>query len=135
MANYYATARSNYFAVKDPPAFENWCREHNLNFWTQDSASQLYAIVPDDGDASGWPNTKWNEAKDEWEEFDFFKELSAHLDFDYVAVLEEAGAEARRYISAYAVAVNAKGEVSTVRLDDIYEKAKQMGKIVTDAAY
>ena len=26
MANYYATARSNYFKVKDLEAFREWCR-------------------------------------------------------------------------------------------------------------
>jgi hypothetical protein len=26
MSNYYATARSSYFKVKDPEAFKNWCR-------------------------------------------------------------------------------------------------------------
>jgi len=99
----------------------------------------MNAIVPDDGDASGWPNTNGMKPRTNGRSSISSrsfppKELSTHVNFDYVAVLEEAGVEARCYISAYAVAVNANSEISTIRLDDIYEKAWQMGKIATEAA-
>ena len=54
MANYCATTRSNYFRVKDAAAFEAWCNERNLDFWTKpiDDHGDFYAVSADTGDCA-----------------------------------------------------------------------------------
>ena len=47
----------------------------------------------------------------------------------------EAGAEKLRYISGFAFAFNNKGEEITIRLSDIYERAKDLGTNITAAEY
>jgi molybdopterin biosynthesis enzyme len=58
-----------------------------------------------------------------------------HLHDEDVAVLMEAGAEKLRYVSGWAVAVNSKGDLVEIGLSDIYEKAKHLGKNITQATY
>lgn len=63
MANYYATARSNYFGVKDRQAFKDWADSRNLEWWSQAHLPQdeedddtLFAICPSQDDDCGcWP--------------------------------------------------------------------------------
>jgi hypothetical protein len=62
MANYYATARSNYFAVKDETTFRQWTEFAGLKVLDPDhkdkSADGIrrFAIAPDTGDDAGWPD-------------------------------------------------------------------------------
>jgi len=52
-----------------------------------------------------------------------------------VAIMMEAGAEKCRYINAYALAVNSKGETKEISLDQIYELAQPLGEHITRAEY
>ena len=74
MANYCATTRSNYFRVKDAAAFEAWCNERNLDFWTKpiDDHGDFYAVSADTGDCNGWPSDDF----DADDEFDIADELA-----------------------------------------------------------
>ena len=58
MANYYASARSNYFQVKDSKVFEEWVDSiPGLGIFTkQGDSATLYAIYDNGGDACGWPS-------------------------------------------------------------------------------
>jgi len=47
----------------------------------------------------------------------------------------EVGAEASRYLTGWATAVNSKGDRVDVDLDEIYERAKSLGGDIPDAAY
>jgi len=132
MANYYSTARSNYFRVKDDPAFEAWCRSLSLKFLKDPDGE--YALFGGE-DESGWPSIRPSENEREDEDVDFPGELARHLHDDYVAVLMEAGHEALRYVTGQAIAINSKGETKTISLDEIYEQARGLGQIVTEAAY
>lgn len=116
MANYCATARSNYFRIKDAGAFKKWCQKRRLNSWIKDDR---YAISPDETTETGWPRYDG----DTDDEIDLELELSKHLDPSDIAVLMEIGSEKLRYLTGEAVAVSASGETCRVSLDDIYNHA------------
>lgn len=137
MANYYATARSNYFQVKDLEAFKEWAQERNLRVLQTNSDPNMVGVCPSDSlDDGGWPTCEvHDEETNTITEVDLFKELSKHLKDDHVAVLIEIGNEKLRYLTGYAVAINSDGEAGSVRLDEIYEQAAELGKNVTRAEY
>ena len=118
MANWYGIARSNYFRVKDNAAFLIWVDAYNLDYF-QDKEGR-YAIAASDGE--GWPSSCLSEY-DEYLDLDLPMELAAHLADGEVAILMEVGNEKLRYITGYAVAVNSKGDIISVGLDEIYKKA------------
>jgi len=122
MANYCATTRSNYFRVKDAAAFEAWCNERNLKFWTKmiDELVDFYAVSADTGDCAGWPSYDC----DTDDEFNIADELAPHLDPRDVAILFEIGSEKLRYLTGYATAVHADGRTVCVNIQDIYELAR-----------
>lgn len=137
MANYYASARSNYFAVKDYDKFMAWVNTlPDVGVWKQelssaqdlvDDAPPRFALYDNGFDACGWPTFRWSELEDEHgvplddQDFDILEELAPHLADGEVAVLMEVGAETLRYLTGYAIAVNSKGEKLGISLDDIYE--------------
>jgi hypothetical protein len=136
MANYYATARSNYFRIKDKAAFMDWCVTRHLDWWEKASEPGLYALSP--YSESGWPTYDYNEENDDETEVDLAAELATHLAPSEVAVLMEVGNEKLRYVTGYAVAVNAQGKTVRVHLDDIYDRAAQLmldGATLTEVAY
>jgi hypothetical protein len=135
MANYYATARSNYFAVKDEEAFKEWASKRHLEVWDDGEEPPVFAISPDDPDSGSW---ELNFDLETDEEIDVLQELSEHLDPNYVAILMEAGAEKKRYVSGFAFAVSPKGQVLRIALSDIYDLAQKqfgLGMKVTPAEY
>lgn len=134
MANYYATARSNYFKVKDVAAFEQWCALVGLESITDDTDQKLVGFLDGNPDGGGFPSSRYDD-NDELVEIDLADELAAHLQDGQVAILMEGGAEKHRYIIGWALAVNSKGERKEVSLEDIYEQAAQLGEHVTRAEY
>jgi len=140
MANYYATARSNYFRVKDAQAFEQWCSKRGLDCWTTlyPDIGNRYAIAPNADEETGWPNLDLDEATYEYCEIDFPKELASHLDPRDIAVIVQVGSEKLRYLTGEAVAVHASGKTTRISLDDIYRQAVREfeGDItITEATY
>jgi hypothetical protein len=132
MANYYSSARTNYFRVKDVDAFNAWVKEfENLHGVEVVSKENTFAILFDG--ESGVPNSR--EVDGDYEPLDFMDELSKHLADDEVAILHESGAEKLRYINGFAIAINNKAERRVISLDDIYVHAKELGKNVTLAQY
>lgn len=132
MANFYGTARSNYFKVKDANAFKAWVETvPGLGFWEHEGTFGIYSDCPDSG---CWPSARWDDDEDEY--FDLVAELAEHLADGEVAVLMEAGAEKLRYISGWAVAVHSSGEYVCVSLDDVYKLAvEKFGVRPTEASY
>ncbi len=141
MANYYATARSNYFAVKDETAFREWAARLGLHILEPTHRDKVadgiprYGITPGDGDGSGWPTMRYNEETDDYDDTDVSEQLSAHLANDEVAILMEVGNEKLRYVSGSAVAVNNQGKSVFHNLGTIYQKARRLGKNITLAEY
>lgn len=126
MANWYGSARSNYFRVKDTDAFLRWAERRGLGIFKNEQARDLHAIhAGDTTDSGGWPS--YDLENDE--ELDLVSELAEHLAPGQVAILLEVGAEKLRYLTGQAIAVNAKGRVVEVTLSDIYRKAAHTFRI------
>ena len=95
MSNYYVTARSNYFAVKDVDVFKAWTEQLNLSVQEDDECDpqsktpRRFAIFADNGDENGWPT--YNHETDE--DVNIVQELTPHLADDEVAILMETGGE------------------------------------------
>lgn len=128
MANYYASARSNYFRVKDEAAFKAWCDELNLQWWTRENipghpGETFYAISAESGDCNGWPSSRFDPDTDDHVEMDMESELPDHLDPRDVAVLMEVGSEKLRYLVGTAVAIHATKPPVYLNLASILEKA------------
>lgn len=134
MSDYHATSRSNYFRVKDEPAFKEWARKRFLEVFQNRRNSGLWGIMPDPkkNDFGTWPNYD-PDAPAGQEEFDLVEELSKHLADGCVAILISSGHQKSAYIGGEAVAINSRGETREVRLDNIHDLASQLGWEVTRA--
>lgn len=142
MANYYATARSNYFAVKDETAFREWAGLLGLTILEPDHRDKVADGVPrfgiasgDCDDSGGWPTSLADEKTGDYEDIDVAEQLAAHLADNEVAVLIEVGNESLRYVTGAAVAVNNKVRTVRVNLDSIYAAARKLGPNITRAEY
>ena len=142
MANYYATARSNYFAVTDEKTFREWAAALGLTVLEPTHRDKVangvrrFGIAPGNGDDSGgWPTSIYHEDTDECEDIEVAGQLAVHLADGEVAVLMEVGNEKLRYVAGSAVAVNHKGETTSVDIDDIYQAALVLGPNITRAEY
>lgn len=134
MANYTAYFRSNYFAVKDVAQFQQFCDEFQLEMITKtDAAQTLYGFL-NQGNEGGLPTSRYDEATQDWEDADLLSMLATHLAEDYVAIVMEVGFEKMRYLVGEAHAVNAKGDIISVELDEIYERAASLGQKGTRCA-
>ena len=141
MSNYYATARSNYFAVKDEMTFRQWAEFVGLKVLdptlaaTNADGIPRFAITPDNGDENGWPSHRYNEETGDDNEVDVAAELAAYLKDGEVAVLMEVGSEKLRYLCGYASAVNSSGKTVCMSLEGIYGLARKLGPKITRAEY
>ena len=141
MANYYATARSNYFAVKDAQAFRDWADGLGLTILEPDPKDKAadgivrFGIAPGDDDGGSWPTSLSDAETGYSEDIDVAGQLSAHVADDEVAVLIEVGNEKLRYMTGFAVAVNSHGAFVVVDLETIYEAALTLGSNITRAEY
>jgi len=136
MANWYGTARSNYFRVKDAEVFVQWAKRRGLGVFKTERGADIFAIHGGDSTGDGsWPS--YDMAEDS--EIDLVRELAEHLPKGQVAVLMEIGAEKLRYLTGVAIAVNHKGRVVQLTLSDIYCKAARAFRVaeseITQAAY
>jgi hypothetical protein len=154
MANYEGRFRSGYFAVKDPAAFHAWCERWGVAVITKQPGEHaypdgaegtLYGFLMGDDDDSGvlpYAPIDWDDegadadpAAEVPEPPDFIEDLATQLADGWVAVIEYAGWEKLRYLSAGAIAVNNKGEREEINLGDVCDRAKQLGDFVTEASY
>ncbi|WP_338289184.1 hypothetical protein [Luteolibacter sp. LG18] len=142
MSNYYATARSNYFAVTDETAFRQWAEAAGLKVLTPTAIAKVsqdiprFGITPDeDSDWGGWPTTFLNPDTGNEEDIDVHQQLAAHLAEGEVAVLMEIGSEKLRYLTGTAIAINHQGETVNVDLESIYAAAAHLGWTVTPAEF
>jgi hypothetical protein len=134
---YVATARSNYFAVKDIEAFKNTLNsiaEQGIQVISRVKGGEtIYSLIFYMGEGvpkqTSLPNLEY--AQIHWTSI--FRE---HLKDGWVAVLMETGATRNLdYLSGYATAYNNKGDFKHIDLDYIYEQAKELGDHVTYATY
>lgn len=133
MANYEAVARSNYFAVTDPAAFEALCGRLNCQvITTQKDGRTLYGLIGPDG---GWPTSVFDEVQDEDIDLDIRAEIGALLEDEWVCVLVETGHEKARYCIGVAHAFNNRDEEVTLDIGQITELAKPLGSQITEPEY
>jgi hypothetical protein len=129
MADYYGSSRTNTFRVKNPQEFLDWTEQFEVNVHQRGPDS--FSLFPET-EYGCFPSYIYTE-DGEYEDLDFFGELSQFLVDDDVVIMMEAGAEKLRYIVGVAQAVNSKGEFLTVSIDDIYELVKEKWGIEPDS--
>jgi len=130
MADYVAFARSSFFEVREPIAFEAFCAKWGVEMargGEDEGGIPLYGFLCSDT----IPHDYYDEKSGERADVNFMEELATHLAEGWVAVVREIGYEKMRYLVGYSVAINAAGQSLEVSLDDIYDQAKQLGKHIT----
>lgn len=119
MANWYGTARSNNFRVKDVNAFQEALAPFEIEVQVHPAQPQ-FAMLVGAQEYGDFPSCGFTE-DDEEIELDFQKLFAEHLVEGQVAILMEAGAEKLRYITGYACAYTWDGRTAQVTLSDIYQ--------------
>lgn len=121
MANYYENARTNYVKVKDPEEFKKWAKRYcALVEAENDGKTGKFCLLWNDG----FNDTPYDDNDDEMEG-SFFPDVAEHLVDGEVLVLVASGHENLRYITGYAQAINSKGDIVGISIDDIYQKAAE----------
>jgi len=152
MANYYGSARTNYFRVKDMAAFDKALenvpdievvRENIPPYSAEGIVPEGFdfggvGVLVSDGDCGGFPSQFYDDENDVDVELDLGTLIAEHLQDGEVAILMECGAEKLRYVVGWAEAINNKGERKFIQLGDIYDLAKELTdrpKDITKAEY
>lgn len=123
MSNYYAMVRSNYFRVKDSAAFERFLERWGLENLGPRTKDGLMGFTPHPMNDTGCISPPPDD-----DNADFAQELAKQLEKGEVAIWMEVGHEKLRYAVGYAWAVNHRGTMKMVGLDDIYAKAEKLTK-------
>ena len=126
--------RSNYFAVKDRAAFEEWCQRLDLRLLVRDDDPNLVGFL-NDGNEGGIPWTQTSVAEEDENDIDFIGELGAFLIGGQVAIVIEIAYEGYRYLGGVAYAINSNGEQKHIDLADIMTLAETLGEHVTKCEY
>jgi len=139
MANYYATARSNYVRLKDPDAVRQLLadRAGEVTLCESHLASGCFAfLVSGMSDSGCWPGIypvdPDGQVDYDSEPEDFADVIAPHLADGEVLILMEAGAEKLRYIGGWARAVRVnRGRIQNlnISLDDIYALVERRWKV------
>ena len=135
MSNYYATARSNYFGIKDKEAFDEALHDIPVQFEHRgDNEAMIFATCETDG---AWPFNYEGPAGEELE-INWIDIISPHLEDNHICILAEAGSEGLSYLIGWTMAFNNKGENISLDLEDIVRLAKQKfgeSAIITKPSY
>lgn len=125
MADWYGSALTNYFRVKDEDAFRAWAEAAYLCAFEEDGRFGVYSL----DEYGGWPsNVEDDDAPGGERSFDIVDELAVHAAEGEIVVIIEAGAEKLRTITGSAIAFRASAsgvERIALALNDIYELAAQ----------
>lgn len=131
---YDRKARTNYFRVKDPAAFEAWAEQQGFRL-IQDNKNSLdtYGLLADEG----WPLTL--EDSDDIEPYDLVRDLAQFVVPGEIVVAFQITVDSFRYLMGDSIAfrVTSSGvDKIRVDLDDIYNFAKQRwGVMPSEAMY
>ena len=126
MANYYGTARTNYFKVKDLEAFKTAISALSSELELVEAESGV--AVLSNGE-SGWP---YLQGPDD-DELSIREVITPHLQPGSIVVLMESGAENLRYVNGVAVEFDHTGKSVSVNLEEIYSKAaRAFGALTSD---
>jgi hypothetical protein len=130
MANYYASARTNYFQVKDVKAFTEEVEKYNLEVVSKDDNPEFVALfVQSDDGAFPWNDYFSDDAVFGGDEIDWAGIFSRHLQENSVVIIQEIGSEKLRYFAGFAVAYNSKGETISININKIFDQATALGEV------
>lgn len=151
MADFYSTARSEDFRVRDPQALRAdlaaWGVVEDVEVHETSGAPDGTVYLIARTDKGDWPSFEPDWVADRLGWYDLDEDeldarvkalphaervariedlVAAHLVDGEVAVLMSVGHEKMRYVDGWAVAINAAGESRQVALSDIHELAKEL---------
>ena len=152
MANYYPSAHTNHFAVRDESAFRAFAAQFPDVEIVSSTVGDRRTLLPSHGLAPelpenlplfgllfsqdvGIPTEVLNPDTDTWEDLDFPDALSTHVAPGWVAELREVGAEKLRYLVGYSIAVNSDGRRVDINLDNLSAKVSALGAYYTHPTY
>lgn len=134
MANWYGTARSNRFTVKDYEAFSEELEHLPLDIHQEDSDPNTLAMFPNTEDGA-FPSCFYDDEQEEYIDVDLPAIIQRHITDDSCAILMEVGNEKLRYVTGWSCAISSK-EIVRINLYDIYKDAEEMmGNPVNLAEY
>jgi len=133
MATYYGVARTNYFAVVNRALFADFCDRWGVEAIADDDDPALVGFLCT-GNEDGFP-AGYRDEDGDLVEADIAAALAPLLVEGHVAIGMESGHEAFRYVAGVAWAVNSRGEMRSVTLDDIYDQAIALGNHITEVVY
>jgi hypothetical protein len=130
MADYHATARSNYFKVKDKNLFLQECSFPGVEVHFVERDGELHCVLFFE---NGIPYEYYPEIAEDLkdgneldqEDIDWAALFAKHLQKDSVAIFMEIGAEKMRYLVGTAIAYNSKGEVLTLGINEIHSRIER----------
>lgn len=137
MANFYGTARTNYFKVKNAKKFKDYVDTlpGAVLISKKEGRSNLYGYYMDN-EYGTFPSEGYNEETEEEFGIDVIDDVVPYLAKGSIAVFMDCGAEKCRYIAGSAFAINSEGKHVSVNLWDIYKLAeKKLGSKPTPAEY
>jgi len=120
MANYIASARSNKFRVKNIAALEA-AMPDDIEVHVESIPDNQVCLLVNNSDGAGWPSMIYDEATDDYLDWDIEDAVMPHLLDGEWCVTKEVGAEKLRYLVGHARAFNNKGDSLFVDLDDIFK--------------
>jgi hypothetical protein len=133
--DYYGTARTNYFKVKNAQAFKDAVDKIpgiSYEISRVDNVALFGLFSMND---YGWVESYYDDDGETEIEIDWEAFFKKHLHGDSVAIMLDVGNEGRRYLNGYAFAWNAKGDTKVVSLNNIYELAEELGTVHTRAEW
>lgn len=140
MANWYGTARSNYFQVNDEQAFLERCKILGLEAHSKGGDAETlktFMVHPDNSEDGSWPQFIDELATEENEdgEVNIAEEIQKFLLPGSVAILGCVGAEKLRYLTADVVIVTTDGVEYRNLFEEVYQELADDGLYATRMEY
>ena len=140
MANYEASARTNYVKVEDLDGLKNSLEPFQLTLHRTIWVPAGYYCILNDYEG-GWGEVLFDEDTDEETTFSFEEHVMPFVEVGQVVVAQEVGYEKLRYLVGQSAAFIRRpdGTIETIsiNLDEIYDLAKEKFGVehVTTATY
>ncbi len=136
MANYYGSARSNYFRVKDMDRFRAVMAKCGVDIVTGTGRGKKGKVALLANGDSGW-DSSYVDGNGKDIDFNIIDIVALHLRDGEVAIFMSIGYENLRYLTGDAVAINSRKECVAISLSDIYAdpRVRKLGRNMTMAEF
>jgi hypothetical protein len=121
MANYISHCRSNQFNVKDASTFFKWAvtLPWEVHLYSSGPGKQgCFVLICEEN----WPTWIYDDDAMDEIETHFEQEIGKHLVKNSICLLYEIGYEKMRYLCGFVTAINHKGDIQTLSLEDIRQQ-------------